>query len=215
MPFLATRLGERYYTVHDIYQEEKEQIFVDLLEENREEALGTLAHHFGDAKPVLRAMAAEHLMIPRLYQALGEITLNRRLVSILRRLEPEPELLPTSEDLLHLLEEAKLFGFKLESGEGAQILQRVLHHHLASLAAGFQLKDVHSLLNFLNVQKRIPITVDVTEAQNFFFGLLKEHFPALAARSARHPEDRDLAATLADLAEALNFDPEPYRRLLT
>jgi hypothetical protein len=215
MPFLATRLGERYYTVHDIYQEEKEQIFVDLLEENREEALGTLAHHFGDAKPVLRAMAAEHLMIPRLYQALGEITLNRRLVSILRRLEPEPELLPTSEDLLHLLEEAKLFGFKLESGEGAQILQRILHHHLAGLAAGFQLKDVQSLLNFLNVQKRIPITVDVTEAQNFFFGLLKEHFPALAARSARHPEDRDLAATLADLAEALNFDPEPYRRLLT
>jgi hypothetical protein len=215
MPFLAARLGERYYTVHDIFQEEKEQLFLDLLEQNREEALGTLAHHFGDAKPVLRAMASDGLLIPRLYQALGEITLNRRLVQILRRLEPDPELLPASEDLLHLLEEAELFGFKLESGEGAQILQRILHHHLAGLAAGFQVNAAQDLMNFLNVQQRIPITMDLTEAQNFFFGLLKEHFPALAARSARHPEDRDLAAILVDLAAALNFDPEPYQRLLS
>jgi alpha-amylase/alpha-mannosidase (GH57 family) len=214
MPFLAARLGERYYTVHDIFQEEKEQLFLDLLEQNREEALGTLAHHFGDATPVLRAMASDGLLLPRLYQALGEITLNRRLVQILRRLEPDPELLPTSEDLLHLLEETELFGFKLESGEGAQILQRILHHHLARLAADFQPEAAHRLLNFLKVQKRLPITVDLTEAQNFFFGLLKEHFPALAARSARHPEDRELAATLVALAAALNFNPEPYQRLL-
>lgn len=214
MPFLAARLGERYYTVHDIYQEEKVQIFVDLLAENREEVLGTLAHHFGDATPILRAMATEHLTVPRLYQALGEITLNRRLVQILRRLEPEPELLPTSEDMLHLLEEAEIFGFKLESGEGAQILQRILHHHLAGLAAGFQLQDAQGLLDFLHIQKRIPITVDLTEAQNFFFGLLKEHFPALAARSTRSPEARDLAVTLVEVAEVLNFDPEPYQRLL-
>jgi hypothetical protein len=214
-PFLAARLGERYYTVHDIFQEEKEQLFLDLLEQNREEALGTLAHHFGDAKPVLRAMASDGLLIPRLYQALGEITLNRRLVQILRRLEPDPELLPGSEDLLHLLEEAGLLGFTLESGEGAQILQRILHHHLAGLAAGFQVNAAQDLMNFLKVQQRIPITMDLTEAQNFFFGLLKEHFPALAARSARHPEDRDLAAILVDLATALNFDPEPYQRLLS
>jgi alpha-amylase/alpha-mannosidase (GH57 family) len=215
IPFLATRLGERYYTVHDIFQEEKEQIFLDLLEENREEALGTLAHHFGDATPILRTMAKERLLLPRLYQALGEITLNRRLVQILRRLEPEPDLLPTSEDMLDLLQEADLFGFKLESREGAQILRRILHHHLTGLGAGFQLDAAQSLMNFLKLQKRIPITLDVTEAQNFFFGLLKEHFSSLAARSARDPDSRKLAETVVELAEALNFSPEPYQPLLT
>ena len=122
--------------MHDIFQEEKEQIFIDLLAENRTDALNDLAHHFDNAIPILKAMAAERLPIPRLYQALGEITLNRRLVQILRRLEPEPELLPHSEELLELLQEAVLFGFKLESHEGAQILRRILDHHLMDLAGG-------------------------------------------------------------------------------
>jgi len=214
IPFLVSRLGESYYTVHDIFQEEKEQIFIDLLAENRAEALIDLGHHFDNASPVLKAMAAEGLPFPRLFQALGEITLNRRLVQILRHLEPEPELLPGSEELLELLQEAKLFGFKLESSEGAQILRRILDHHLMDLAAEFNQGVADSLMNFLKLQRRIPITVEITEAQNFFFDLLKEHFAPLAARAARDPQVRQLAGTLVAIAEALDFSSEPYQRLL-
>jgi len=116
---------------------------------------------------------------------------------------------------LDLLQEADLFGFKLESREGAQILRRILNHHLTGLGAGFQLDAAQSLMNFIKLQKRIPITLDVTEAQNFFFGLLKEHFSSLAARSARDPDSRKLAETVVELAEVLNFSPEPYQPLLT
>lgn len=215
MPFLASRLGESYFTVHDIFQEEKQQIFLDLLAINREETLGDVAHHYGDATPVLKVMAAERLPIPRLFQVLGEITLNRRLVGILRRLEPEPESLPTSEEILDLLQEADLFGFKLESEEGAQILRRVLHHHLAGLAGGFHLAPADNLKSFLELERRIPITLDITEAQNCFFGLLKEHFKPLAARADRDPEARKLADTVIKIAEALNFSPEPYHHILS
>ena len=208
MPFLAGRLGERYYTVRDIFLEEKEQIFLDLLADNREEAVATLAHFFEEATPVLRAMAAEGLLLPRLYRALGEITLNRRLVTILRRLEPQPELLPTSEELSDLLQDADLFGFQLESREGGQILQRILHRHLSDLEAGFPAPAADNLVKFREIQRRIPLTLDVLEAQNFFFALLKKHFPALAARAQKDPQARKLADTVAQIARALNFNPE-------
>uniref|UniRef100_A0A7C3Z2H1 DUF3536 domain-containing protein n=1 Tax=Desulfobacca acetoxidans TaxID=60893 RepID=A0A7C3Z2H1_9BACT len=214
IPLLATRLGERYYTVHDIFQEEKEQIFLDLLAENREEALVDVRHHFGNATPILKAMAAEDLPLPRLYRALGEITLNRRLVEILRRLEPEPELLPASEEMAELLKEAALFGFKLESQEGAQILRRILDHQLMDLAAGFDQETAANLMNFLKLQRRIPITLELTEGQNFYFAFLKEHFAALAVRAAKDDKVRKLADTLVNIATALNFSPEPFQRLL-
>jgi len=214
IPLLASRLGERYYTVHDIFQEEKEQIFIDLLADNRADALTDLAHHFDNATPILKAMAAECLPFPRLYQALGEITLNRRLVQILRRLEPEPELLPASEEMQEILKEADLFRFKLESHEGAKILRRILDHHLMDLASEFNQVAADSLMNFLRLQRRIPITVEVIEAQNFFFDLMKEHFAALASRSPKDPRVRQLADTLVSIAEALEFTPESYQRLL-
>jgi len=214
IPFLAQRLGERYYTVHDIFQDEKERIFLDLLTRNQEEAVFMVGHHFGEVAPVLKAMATEKLPIPRLYRALGEISLNRRLVEVLRRMGPEPELLPASEEMLDLLREAALFDFKLESGEGAQILGEVLDHHLMDLGAGFNLEVAISLQKYLELLRRIPISVSLTEAQNFFLDLLKKHFAPLAARASQDPKARELADTLINVAVALYFSPEPYQHLL-
>ena len=90
-------------------------------------------------------MAAEGLPLPRLYRALGEITLNRRLVELLRQMEPEPIQVATSEDILELVQEAAFLGLKLESGEGAGILGRILKQLLADLAADFQMANVARL----------------------------------------------------------------------
>lgn len=214
VPLLARRLGDDYLTVHDVFQEEKEQIFRDLLAANQEEAVGQVMHLFEEARSLLEAMADEHLVLPRLYRALGEIALNRRLVLALRKLEPEPWLLPASEEVQGLVEEASRLNLKLESHEGARILSRLLDRHLKDLADGFQLEAASRLQEFLTLLGRIPMKIDLLEPQNFFFQLLEEHFPALAARSQREPEARQLADTLIKLAGALGFSPVRYLRLL-
>ncbi len=214
IPLMARRLGERYYTVHDLFREEKLGVFQDLLKHTQEEAVALITHNFDDARTLLKAMAADGLPLPRLYRALGEITLNRRLVELLRELEPQPELLPASAEILELVEEAAILGLKLESGEGAQILSRILLRHLKDLAGNFKPATATRLKEFLNLVNRIPLTLDLTEAQNFIFTLMKEKFPAVAARAATDPEARTLAEQLIDLMESLYFSPVRYLRLL-
>jgi alpha-amylase/alpha-mannosidase (GH57 family) len=215
IPLMARRLGEDYLTVHDVFQQEKEGIFRDLLAPNHEEAIGAIAHHFGEAKALLKAMAHEGLPLPRLYQALGEISLNRRLVEMLRHLEPEPGKLSESEGLLEVIQDAALLGLKLQSGEGARILQRILTHHLMDLSAELSEKTAQEMHQFLRLVQHMPITLELTEAQNFFFALMQEQFPSLAARSGRDPEARTLAQTLIKLAEVLFINPERYTQLLS
>ena len=214
IPLMARHLGERYYTVHDLFREEKLGVFQDLLWHTQEEAVALISHNFGDARTLLKAMAAEGLPLPRLYLALGEITLNRRLVELLRQLEPEPELLPTSQEILELVEEAAHLGLKLESGEGAKILGRILLRHLRELADNFKSVNALRLKEFLNLVNRIPLTLDLTEAQNFIFDLMKGKFPAVAARAATDSEARSLANQLIDLMESLYFSPVRYLKLL-
>ena len=160
------------------------------MRDNEENALSSISHNFEDARALLKAMAAEGLPLPRLYRALGEITLNRRLVELLRKLEPEPDQVATSEDILELVQEAAFLGLKLESGEGARILGRILQRHLADLAADFQVANVTRLRQFRDLVYRMPITLELTEAQNFMFHLMKEHFPEVAAKAARDPRGR-------------------------
>jgi alpha-amylase/alpha-mannosidase (GH57 family) len=214
IPLMVRRLGESYYGFHDIFREEKLRLFQDLMRDNQEEALSLISHNFEDARALLKAMAAEGLPLPRLYRALGEITLNRRLVELLRKMEPEPDQVATSQDILELVQEAELLGLKLESGEGARILGRILRRHLEDLAAGFGAENVGRLRRFRDLVYRMPITLELAEAQNFMFNLMKDHFPEVAARAVKDPKAEALARQLVDLMEALDFSPVRYLRLL-
>ncbi len=214
VPLMARRLGGDYFTVHDVFREEKQEIFQDLLAPNQEEAVGQVMHLFEEARALLEAMAAENLALPRLYRALGEIALNRRLVLALRKLEPEPWLLPASEEVAAIVAEASLLHLKLETREGGRILFRILERHLQELAGRLSLETAGRLKEFLELVGRIPIQLDLREPQNFFFYLMEEHFPPLAARAPRDPEARRLAELLVSLAGSLGFSPTRYLRLL-
>jgi hypothetical protein len=105
-------------------------------------------------------------------------------------------------------------GLQLESGEGAQILSRILRRYLIILAGDFKKNNASHLQEFLKLAGRIPITLDYTEAQNFMFDLMKEHFPELAARAALDSKALALATQLVEVMEALYFSPVRYMRLL-
>jgi alpha-amylase/alpha-mannosidase (GH57 family) len=214
IPIMVRRLGETYYSLHDIFQEEKLQVFRDLLRPNQEEAVELVANGFGEAKPLLKAMATEGLPMPRLFRALGEITLNRRLVELLRQMEPEPASLSTSEEIMEVIADAQLMGLKLETQEGAEILGRILHQHLLDLAKTFQTETVTRLNEFLRLVGHIPLTLELTDAQNFLFALMRDRFPAIAARAGQDPQAMTLAKQLVALMETVKFSPVRYMKLL-
>ena len=215
IPLMVRRLGETYYSLHDIFQEEKLQIFQDLLRPNREEAVNLVEHSFEQSRALLKAMAGEGLPMPRLYRALGEITLNRRLVEILRHMEPDPPSLTASEEIMEVIEEAQLMGMKLETREGAEILGRILHQLLLDLAETIQPETVARLRDFMNLVGRIPLTLELTAAQNFLFQLMRERFPKLAAQAGPDSASLNLAKELVALMETMYFSPVPYMKLLS
>ena len=215
IPFMVRRLGETYYSIHDVFKEEKLRVFQDLLWHHQEEALELIAHNFEETRPLLKAMAVEGLPMPRLYRALGEITMNRRLVELLRRMEPEPSSLAASEEILEVIQDAQLMGLKLETHEGARILGRLLHRHVQDLAESFAAETVTRLSDFLSFVGRLPLTLELTRAQNFLFDLMRDRFPEVAAHAAHDPKAMALAKQLVALMESVHFSPVRYLKLLT
>ena len=211
---MAQRLGERYYSFHDMFREEKRDIFQELLRHNMDEALVVIAHNFDEARPLLKAMATEGLPLPRLFQAAGEITLNHLLVGLLGKLETDPGSAAIAAELLDLVQEASVLGLKMESIRGGQILKKILDRHFHDLAAGFTAGNVSRLKQLLSLAGRIPITLDLTEAQNEFFLLMEERFAKLAAQAEKDTQARTLTRLLLDLAEGLFFSPVRYLKLL-
>jgi hypothetical protein len=89
-----------------------------------------------------------------------------------------------------------------------------LDRHLHNLAADLTTVNASHLKQFVALLGQIPMTLDLTEAQNFFFSLMEERFSKLAARAATDSRARTLSRLLIDLAEALHFSPVRYLKLL-
>jgi hypothetical protein len=159
-------------------------------------------------------MAADGLPLPRLFQTAGEITLNHLLVEILKKLESEPVSTAIAEELLEIVREASVLGLKLESIRGGQILGGILDQHLQDLAADFTTVKASRLKQFVVLMGQVPITLELTEAQNLFFALMEERFPKLAGRAATDTRARTLSKLLIDLTEALSFSPVRYLKML-
>ncbi|MDD5640653.1 MAG: DUF3536 domain-containing protein, partial [Syntrophales bacterium] len=213
IPLMARHLGDRYYSFHDMFREEKNELLHDLLRHDQEEALALIAHNYEEARPLLKALAAEGLPLPRLYRAAGEITLNQYLVEQLKKLEKAPDSAETVDELQQLVQEAAVLGLKLESVRGAQILGGILDRNLQELAADFKTDNAFRFKDFLNLMLHIPITLELTEAQNQFFKLMEERFPKLASRAATDTGARTFTRLLIELAEALYFSPVRYLKL--
>jgi alpha-amylase/alpha-mannosidase (GH57 family) len=213
-PYMARRLGERYYTINDMFLEEKQEVFLDLLEQVMKEEESMIAHHFEETRPLLKAMAGSGLILPRLDRLVAEITLSRRLTALLEDLEREPAAQTIRGLVLELVKEAESLKLELDPEDAAPILTRLLERHLEELVARFDEGAARHLIDFLKVVNRIPVTLDLSEVQNSLFTLLKQRFPEVAGRIAMDPKAQTLARLLLDLLEALNFNPTQFTKLL-
>ena len=75
-------------------------------------------------------------------------------------------------------------------------------------------ETVTRLNDFLSFVSRMPLTLELTEAQNFLFALMQDRFPAVAARAAQDPKAQTLAKQLVALMETVHFSPVRYLKLL-
>ncbi len=214
IPLMARRLGDRYFTVHDMFREEKLVIFQELLESAGEEAETLSSHVFEDSRPLLRAMTKEGLPLPKLFRLAGEIALSRRLVQLLEGLDRDPGDREVQDNLLELVEETALLGLDLNPREAEPIIRGMLNRQMGEMAMGFQVENAGRLQKLLELLGRIPITVDLTRAQNMMFALMEERFPGVAAQAASDPQNRTLAKVLVEVMTGLYFNPTRYVRQL-
>lgn len=207
--------GSRYYTVRDMFKKEKRDILWSLLLPVREEAEAGLRHIFGEAKPLLLTMAQEGLVLPPVFRLAAGATLGREIGEVLTAWEQGEEAEFSSWEINELLETARMLRLQLDSDHLGDRLARLLETRLQELAAACNLTRAASIRNLLQLARQLPLEVDLTEAQNLFFGLLAANFPRLltAARQGDQ-EARRLAALLLEIGSLLNFSLPQYETQL-
>lgn len=208
---MAQIFGGRFYTVRDMFRQEKREIFRHLLEQSQEEARQQLEHLFEGTRSLLLTMAQEGLQLPPLASLAAELALGRALAGQISQWREDPRGWQGQEDLRALITEAKGLGLHLRHAMATGQVETMLQELLGWLTEDFSLDNAKLLQEFLGVSVQLPLDFDRFEAQNRFFALMEERFTRLGAQSRRGGgQARALAEVLVRTAGLLGFNPGQY-----
>jgi alpha-amylase/alpha-mannosidase (GH57 family) len=213
---LATHLGSQYYSVRDLFQQEKRDLFQTLLQRRHREVRAELSRLSEEVRPLLLSMAKEGLGLPLLFRLAAEINLSERLAQAIAGWEKDIHTSPARIDLHEIINLGKILALHLEDDPSAAVLEQMLQRLLSALEPNITLSAAAKLDDFLTLSQKLPLELDLTEAQNNYFTLMEIHFPGLAAMSRRGKnEAREQAEMLLNIARQLNFNPDRYVEQLT
>ena len=161
------------YSLNSLFRDEQERVVHRILETSLQDVEQTLGSLYESRMPLMRFLANLSIPQPRPFRAAGEFVLNTRLERALNEDEPDPAQL---EALFH---EATLTGLRVDreilglAAGGA--VERLLLRLAEVPDDASQMTRTRRVMDFI---RSLPFATDLWGAQNVFFRLLEDEYPA-------------------------------------
>ena len=219
---LTALLGDRFLTIRDVFKEERQMIFQELIQEELKEHRQSYAELFDRTSRTVEALAREGLEIPYEIRVAAEVTLSARLLQEVEELEKDFCKAIHREKIEQILEEATENGFQLRKEgpvrvlngmlkEKIEALQRGAAQHQAAHAesSGLLEQGADEIIQLLGLADRWGFQLSKEEPQDIVGEMLGECLGGLEeCWWGEGAKGRSLPPKLVILAEKLGFNVE-------
>ena len=206
---------DQCYSLHDLLPEEKQRILRMIINKELtvyEEGIGRA---FDDNRETIEAAVREGMTIPPAFKIAAEQTLSRRLTDEIKLHGAEPEEIEKRGVAKDILKQAQEFDYSLDLDQAAQILSSMLRKKIDKLGRESHVSEIEQIHKYLEFIHELSLPCNEMEAQNIFYGVLKDYFAQNADRIRSGDEsDRLPAQALINLAQQLNFNVERFVSML-
>ncbi len=186
---MAQAFGEEYFSLSDLFAEERHRILYLLSRETLTRLDQLYAQVYRDNYGILAAFRRDGLSIPAELQVAAEITLNQRLLTELKRLEAGEQLPIAALDAIAV--EAENLGCSLQRVEAVEILENCVWQSLCQLFQNQistnqnlseQFFNINQLEYTIDIAERLHLNLNLDRAQELYW----HEFHHLSEESRRH-----------------------------
>ncbi|MEW6348362.1 MAG: DUF3536 domain-containing protein [Thermodesulfobacteriota bacterium] len=184
----------RYFTLSDIFAEERAKLLETITENMYSEQADSFAAFYRKSKDLARFIKKSRAPLPDTFLAAAGFVLNRALQSELKKLESGRY----PDGLKRVFRETKFWGMAPDRNSVARLLNRHMLNLVKKLDEDSFDSGVPQEINkFLDLCRYVGVSVNLGQAQTRFFQILK-------AQKARH--SGTLPSHFHDLANRLSID---------
>jgi alpha-amylase/alpha-mannosidase (GH57 family) len=216
----SSLLGNRLFTIRETFNEERQVIFQQLIEDELNEHRRIYGELFDRSKEAVEALAREGFEIPFEIRVAAEVTLSHRLLKEVERLKSDDKSTTEKEEIDSIVDEARTFGYHLRMEEPLLILNGMLKEKIAALRTSGgsdlegQSKRIEEIITFLARVEKWGFEISKQKAQDLMDEMLKEYVGGLEKSWWGSGSEKPFPPNLILLAEKLDFNVERFSKMV-
>ena len=198
--------GKEYFTLKDIFIEERRKILQIMLKGKLKKFAQTYQNMYDEGKGSIYHMQNLGLTVPNEFKISATYALSQKFNDIVVHSGGfiEPNVLQQAYDI-NL--EAKKMGIELDKKEANTIYARKVQQNIIRLANSFERQQAEVLLEIFDIIEKLDLDIDISEAQNIYFDRIFHKIGYIL----EDERDREFVSMLLDIGTKLNINTDFYK----
>lgn len=208
--------GKEYFTLKDIFIEERRKILQILLKGKLEKFSQTYQEMYDEGKGSIYHLQGLGLSIPDEFKISAEYALSHKFNDIVVHSGGfvEDDLIQQATDINF---EAKKIDIKLDKSPSNLVFSKKIIQNINRLVHSFEIQQADVVLEIFDNVRKLELNVDIAEAQNIYFTKIYHRIGDIIASEAfknKKSSNKRFVEMLLDIGENLNINTEFYKRKL-
>ena len=207
--------GKEYFTLKDIFIEERRKILEILLKDKMEKFAQNYQEMYDEGKGSIYQMQTMGVAIPEEFKIAARYALGKKFNELIISSGGfvEDSVLQT---LVSINLEAKAINITLDKTPSSKIFAKKIEQNISRLAYSLEVQQADLLLELFHYVETLEIEVDISEAQNTYYSRIYHRIGEIieVSKKSKRASERRFAQMLLDIGEKLNINTDFYRKML-
>lgn len=201
--------GREYFTLKDIFIEERRKILQILMKERLDEFAKTYEDIYKESKSSVMHLQALGLDVPNEFKISAQYTLTKQFNELFVNSNGfiDESIIQAAEDINF---EAKKIGLTLDKTPTSKLFSKKIAQNINRLIFGMEYQQAEVTNELLDTIDKLDMRVDISDAQNIFYSKVVSKFPDMIENAANQ-SDISMIEILFDIAKRLNINVDFYQ----
>ena len=207
--------GKEYFTLKDIFIEERRKILQLLLKGRMEKFAQTYQELYREGKGSIYQMQSMGVAPPEEFKIAAKYALGKKFNDIVTNASGFVD--TTDLQAIEAINyEAKALNIKLDKSVSNRIYAKKIEQNINRLAYSLEIQQAEVLLELFEHVERMDLEIDISEAQNTYYTRIYHRIGEIieVGKKSKRNSERHFIQRLLDIGDRLNINTDFYRTIV-
>ncbi len=212
---LDEKFGKEYFTLKDIFIEERKKILQILLKDKLKKFSNTYKDMYDQGKSSIYHMQNLGLEIPNEFKIAAQYALSQRFNDLLAHTDGfvEPSVI---QQIMDINLESKKMNIQIDRTPSNNLFAKKIITNLNRLTKSFESHQADAIIELFDIISKLELQIDISEAQNIYYNKIYHRIGDIIENNKESKKDKDIKFIhlLLDIGTNLNINVDFYKMKL-